>query len=229
MPRRPRLDAVVLAAGLSRRMGRPKPLLPAGPGATLLSRALEAAAAVDGRIWVVVGPAAAELRAEALRWARQRGEDARLRVVDHRGYARGLASSVAAGVRAAAAGERPDGILFLVVDQPALARKQVERLVEAFGRRGEALAVAAAEEGELRNPAVFARPLFDELLRLEGDVGARQLLGRYPDRVMRVELGRGPWFRDVDDPEAYRRLLEEMGWAGEGGERAQDAREGWRA
>ncbi|MDI3299308.1 MAG: nucleotidyltransferase family protein [Bacillota bacterium] len=233
MPSPAMLDAVVLAAGLSRRMGRPKPLLPAGEGATLLSRALDAATAVDGRLWVVLGAAAGAVRAEAERWARLRGEEARLRCLFNPDFASGLASSVAAGVRAATSREPPQGILLLVADQPALERRHVTRLVEAFRRRGAAQAVAAAEEGELRNPAAFARELFDELLALEGDAGGRQILARHPGRVLRVELGSGPWFRDVDDPEAYARLLpklcgaEARGAAGDA--EGEISQKGWRA
>ncbi|MBX5465214.1 MAG: NTP transferase domain-containing protein [Clostridia bacterium] len=212
MPRPSRLDAAVLAAGLSRRMGRPKPLLAAGPGQTLLSRALEAASVVDGRLWVVLGAAAGAVREEAERWARLRGQQERLRCLYNPRYADGLGSSVAAAARAVTECGAPEGLLLLVADQPALGAAQVERLVRTFAARVEAVAVAAAEAGELRNPVIFAGELLAELRALEGEAGGRQLLARHRGRVLPVELGRGPWFRDVDEPETYARLVEEMGW-----------------
>jgi molybdenum cofactor cytidylyltransferase len=109
----------------------------------------------------------------------------------------GQAASLRAGVAAVAADA--DAVVVLLGDQPRLPAGAIDRVLAA---RGDALAVRATHAGVPGHPVVIERALFDGVLTLRGDVGARDLLARH--RVSEVEMG--PPEPDVDT----REQLEEM-------------------
>ena len=189
-----KLAALVLAAGASSRMGRPKPLLPPPGGGTLLRAAtlpfLEAG--LDAVI-VVLGAYAEQVRAEA-----GLPDDPRLKVIDHPGWAEGQASSLRAGL---AACDEPDAVLIFLADLHGLDTARVRRVIAAW--HGEPLVVPQAA-GRPTHPVLVARPLFDELLALRGDVGARQVVERHRSSAAVIEE---PPLLDLDTPEEHQALL----------------------
>ena len=169
---------VVLAAGGSTRMGRPKQLAELD-GRPLLAHVLAAvdAAPVD-RVVVALGGAADAVleqvdlgRAEPL-------------VVD--GWAAGMGHVLASTL--AKAGDDWEAVVVLLGDQPLVPGGAVARVVEAW-RSGAGPVVTATNGGRPGHPRLFDRGLLPELLRLTGDTGARDLLATHPDRVHRVEVG----------------------------------------
>lgn len=157
----------MLAAGGSTRLGRPKQLLRYG-GRTLLARAVAAGARHATTPPVVV------LGAERLRLrAMLRREHVRCRVAVNARWREGMSSSLAAGI--AAVPRAADGILVLLVDQPAVTAATLVRLVAAWRRRPR-VAAAARYAGRVGVPAVLPRTLVREAKRTRGDVGARALL-----------------------------------------------------
>ena len=187
-----RIAAVVLAAGASSRLGRPKQLVLFG-GEPLLSRAARAARAC-GDVFVVLGAHAARV-APAL--------PPRAQPVHNVGWAEGIASSIRAGLDAAEA--RCAGLAAVVLmtcDQPFVDRAHVEALVAAARA---APIVASRYAGGLGVPALFARSLFPELRALRGDAGARAVIARDPARVASVFLPRGEI--DVDDEAGARACI----------------------
>ena len=182
---------VVLAAGGSTRMGRPKQLAQLD-GRPLLAHVLAAldAAPVDrgsgglkpgppvDRVVVALGGAASEVldrvdlgRAEPL-------------VVE--GWAAGMGHVLASTL--AQAGDDWEAVVVLLGDQPLVPGRAVARVVEAW-RAGAGPMVTATYGGRPGHPKLFDRRLLPELLRLTGDTGARDLLAAHPDRVHRVEVG----------------------------------------
>ncbi len=174
------LPAVILAAGASRRLGRPKQL-ERYHGESLLRRAVAAAAAC--RPVVVVTGCRAEAMAREL-------EGLPVRVVVNAGWEEGMASSLREGVRALDPGA--EGALFLVCDQPAVDAALVARLLEAW----KGAPVACAYGGVRGIPAILPARAFPALLALRGDRGARTLL--QGDDVVEVPFPEGAW--DVDEP-----------------------------
>jgi molybdenum cofactor cytidylyltransferase len=191
---------VVLAAGGSTRMGRPKQLAELD-GRPLLAHVLTAvgAAPVDrgsgglkprppvDRVIVALGGAAAEVldrvdlgRAEPL-------------VVE--GWAEGMGHVLASTL--AQAGEDWAAVVVLLGDQPLVTGRAVVRLVEAW-RAGAGPVVTATYGGRPGHPKLFDRRLLGDLLRLTGDTGARDLLAAHPERVHRVEVGDLGSDADVD-------------------------------
>jgi len=193
-----RVAAVVLAAGASRRLGRPKVLLDLG-GRTLLARAVapHLEAGLDPVV-VVLGHGASEVRAAAALPV-----DGRLRIVVNDGWEEGMASSIRAGV--AAVGDA-DAVLIALGDQPELTAGRVRAVVEAWD--GRAPVVAPEGEGRPAHPILFARALFPELQALRGDTGARAVVERHQEAAIRLSL---PQLRDVDTAEDYRALRQRAG------------------
>jgi CTP:molybdopterin cytidylyltransferase MocA len=173
---RPHLACLVLAAGGSTRLGRPKQLL-RFRGRPLIVRAVAAGARFAAAAPVVV------LGAERLRLrALLRRERARARVccrvVVNARWREGLASSLRVGL--AALPREADAVLVLLVDQPAVTADVLERLVASW-RRKPRLPAAARYAGRLGVPAILPRRLFRDAARLPGDAGARELLRSLPE------------------------------------------------
>lgn len=178
------LGCVILAAGNAQRFGENK-LLTLYDGRSLIRRAFEAVPAAR------LGPVAVVTQYDAV--AALAG-DYGFSVVRNPAPERGVSSSVVLGTRAV--GERCEGLLFLVADQPLLRRQTVERLLDRFLADPTRIVVPAAE-GRQGNPCVFPRALFPELLALSGDRGGKQIIRRRPELVTEVEVD-GAELLDVD-------------------------------
>ena len=169
---------VVLAAGGSSRMGRPKQLAELD-GRPLLAHVLAAvdAAPVD-RVVVALGGAADAVL--------ERVELGRAEPLVVEGWAAGMGHVLASTL--AQAGDDWEAVVVLLGDQPLVPGGAVARVVEAW-RAGAGPVVTATYGGRPGHPRLFDRGLLPELLRLTGDTGARDLLATHPDRVHRVEVG----------------------------------------
>jgi len=182
------LHAIVLAAGASTRFGSPKQLVRVA-GRPLLHSALARAADVAGSaVSVVLGAHAAELtplltHSQAL-------------IVINRDWREGIASSIRAGVSRLP--PSCNAVLLMLADQAAVTAEDLKRLVSAWRRQPDYI-VAARYGMTTGVPAVFPRSVFSDLGALRGDTGARALLQRNPDRVVRVPMASAAI--DIDTPE----------------------------
>ena len=169
---------VVLAAGGSTRMGRPKQLAELD-GRPLLAHVLAAVddAPVD-RVVVALGGAADAVL--------DRVELGRAEPLVVEGWAAGMGHVLASAL--ARAGGDWEAVVVLLGDQPLVPGRAVARVVEAW-RAGAGPMVTATYDGRPGHPKLFDRRLLPDLLRLTGDTGARDLLAAHPDRVHRVEVG----------------------------------------
>jgi molybdenum cofactor cytidylyltransferase len=182
------LHAIVLAAGASTRFGSPKQLVRLA-GRPLLHTVVTRAAEVSGNALIVV------LGAEAAQLAPLLKHSPCSVVVNHE-WREGLGSSIRAGVARLPAA--CTGVLLLLADQPAVTSDDLKRLAGAWRRQPHCIA-AARYAGTTGVPAIFPRSLFRELAELRGDVGARVLLRRNADRVVRVPMESAAI--DLDTPE----------------------------
>lgn len=175
------VTAIVLAAGESARLGRPKQLL-AVEGQPLVARAARVALESSAQQVIVVTGAWREAVTEALA-PLVADADGRLRLIHNEKWRTGQASSMQAGLTACA--PAAEAALFMPVDQPRLAAALLRRLIEAW-RVGACMATPAVD-GELRGaPGLFDRSLWPELMAVCGDTGGRPLLRRYREQVRTV-------------------------------------------
>lgn len=195
--RLPRCALVVLAAGSSSRLGRPKQLL-MFEGASLLTRAIRTAAATGlGPVIAVLGSGAEDII---------RGTDcAGARIVVNPRWRTGMGSSIRAGVRAALAGDRDvEGVALLLCDQPLITAQDIITMARRCEQL-EAYAVAASYEGALGTPAVFAAEALRDLLTLGDSQGGKALLLSHADVVAGYPLALAAV--DVDVEADYQRLI----------------------
>jgi len=196
-PAMPRIGAVVLAAGRSRRMGTVNKLLADVGGGTMVASVVDAALASRARpVVVVVGHQAEDVRAALT------SRD--VSFVDNPDFADGISTSLRAGLRALPEGI--DGALICLGDMPRVSSQQLDRLIAAFNPvEGRAICVPTVR-GKRGNPVLFARRFFEEMEAVSGDVGARHLIGELPELVCEVEMADDGVLLDVDTPRALKRL-----------------------
>jgi molybdenum cofactor cytidylyltransferase len=173
----PHLEGIVLAAGESRRMGYPKPLLKIG-GRTFVEHIAEMMLAVVPRLVVVIGAHRERVRAAI-------PHDARIVIIENPSYSRGQLSSLKVGLDAL----QPDaaGALVHLGDHPMVRAETFEAIVD-FYKRAEKPIVVARHDGHRGHPLVFDRTIFGELqLAPEGE-GARRVVNADAARVAYVDL-----------------------------------------
>ena len=187
------LTGLVLAAGGSSRLGRPKQLLPYG-SATVLDHVLGTARASGfDQLLCVIGGGAGEVRS---------GVDLEgVQVVENAAYGSGCSSSIAAAL--AAVDARSDVLVLMLGDQPGVTSSTVEALIAG---RGEAPLAACAYGDGRGHPLAFSRPMFDQLAQLRGDKAVWKLLDRHADSVADVPIA-APIPPDIDSWEDYEAVL----------------------
>jgi len=188
------ITAIVLAAGLSRRMGRAKLLLPLEGRPVIRITVEHVLASGIPRVVVVTGPeprqATEALIGLPVSFAINPAPEA------------GQASSIRIGVKAVP--PETEAALIALGDQPFLPAGVIPSLLAA--RRSAATPIVAPRYRDGRgNPVLFGREIFPELLELSGDQGARSIIERDPGRVTLVDFD-FPMPQDLDTPEDYGRL-----------------------
>lgn len=196
-PRAPRIAALILAAGQSRRMGALNKMIAEVDGKPMVAHVLEAVTASRaGPVTVVTGH-----DPEAVRAALAGHE---IRFVHNPHYAEGLSTSLRAGI-AALPGD-VDGVLVCLGDMPRVGPETLNRLIAAYSpQEGRAICVPTVA-GKRGNPVLWDRRFFAEMRDLAGDVGARHLIGLHADQVCEVAVDGDGVLLDIDTPEALQAL-----------------------
>ena len=192
------ISAVVLAAGQAQRLGQPKLFLPLR-GKPVLQWVLESALASDLDEIVCV--------TRELRSAQRQLDlnDERLLWLTNYAADRGQSTLVIAGLWATS--PKSDGVMFLVGDQPLIPKELINALIKKF-TSSPAWIVAPSFKNEPRNPVLFRRDLFSELLQLTGDRGGRAVIDKHKKKTALVEWKDEIPFLDLDVHEDYERLKE---------------------
>lgn len=189
---------VILAAGASIRMGRPKALVDFD-GQTCLELALAACGHLRTPI-IVLGHAADEVPL--------RIDLARTRIIVNQDYERGQTSSLKAGLRALP----PEAKAFLLfpVDHPLVRRIEVDRLVAASRSRDYAAKKIFIPSYNLRrgHPVLFHAAIKEEFLGLPDDAPARVIINHRPERIAHIDMDGPEVLLDMDTPEDYDRCLQ---------------------
>ena len=189
------MAAIVLAAGESSRMGRPKPLLPLN-GDTFLSHLLKEIDASSVTSTLVVLGHHPEAVLEALPAVEA------ISVVNPN-YSLGQLSSFHVGLEHS---HDADAVLLCLADHPFITTEVIDAVIGAFESSGRPI-VVPTYEGRRGHPTLFARALFDELRAAPLDQGARVVVRAHADEVLEVATTENGIVADIDTPEQYETWL----------------------
>ncbi len=197
----PFVSAVILAAGASARMGRPKLLLPLGDRCVLQRVLDEAVGSCLDETILVLGDHADQIRGAIRPSGRER-----VRVVVNTAHAQGQSTSLQAGLRAA--DSRSEAAAVLLGDQPGVDRALIDRVAAAFATGGVPVARPVYVDSHGRrvpgHPVFLARRIWPEVEKLRGDEGARSILSAHPEWVLEIPVEDKPP-ADIDTWEDYER------------------------
>ncbi|MCS3795615.1 NTP transferase domain-containing protein [Niastella sp. OAS944] len=189
-------DIIILAAGASTRLGRPKQLLP-WQGKTLLQHAVETALTITTQPVVVTGCNADQLAAGI--------DHTQVHVVFNPEWEQGIASSIRCGLQALLnRTPSPDQVIFMVCDQPYVSPGLLLDLINERQKSHKSI-IASSYAGTLGIPALFSATHFAQLLDLQGDTGARKIIQGAPEEVASVPFKGGEL--DIDTEMEYNRLI----------------------
>ena len=195
------IAALVLAAGRSSRMGGPNKLLAEIGGRPLVRIAVEEALASRARPVIVVTGHQRERVDAAL-------AGLPVKLVHNPAFADGLGTSLKTGIAALPA--ETDGVIICLGDMPQVDAALIDRLIGALDPEKGALIAVPTIDGQRGNPVVWTRRFFPELMAVEGDIGARHLIGLYSEAVAEVPLTGTAALTDVDTPEALAAVKAEL-------------------
>ncbi len=198
-PPGPRIGALLLAAGQSRRMGGPNKLLAEIDGVPMVARVAQRLLASRARpIVAVLGNRADEIDAALGRLPVER--------VRNPDFAAGLSTSLKCGLAALPADL--DGVLVCLGDMPLVSGRHLDRLTAAFNPLEGRAIIVPTRRGKRGNPVLWAKRFFPEMAQIAGDVGARHLIGEHAELVAEVEMDDDAILVDIDTPEALAALRE---------------------
>lgn len=190
------ISAIILAAGRSTRMGRPKPLLTYG-GRPFVARICDTLfQGGAGEVVVVLGAYLFDVE-------RAVPKDPRIKIAVNPDYHQGQVLSLQCGIRSLGAASR--ALLGMPVDCPGVRPETVGRLVAAFEAEGWPI-ILPTFQGRRGHPTLFARAVYDELLSAPLDRGARVIVRKDPARVREVPVEDPGILLDIDTPEDYAAL-----------------------
>ena len=188
---------VILAAGISARMGSPKQLLSYKNKNLLRHTVDEALATGCETVFVVLGANLDLLRNEL--------RDKPVSIIENKGWQEGMASSIRCALeKIAGTILRPDSIIFMVCDQPYVSSSLLLSLISKKQETNLPI-VASSYENKSGTPALFHRSMFPALMELTGDKGARKLIADNPGKVATVLFPEG--ITDIDTKEDYEKLV----------------------
>ena len=188
----PMLSAILLAAGESKRMGKPKQLLPFGQS-TLLEQAIDNLlnSAVD-EIIVVLGYKVEEVKKTIAVKP--------VKMVVNPNYRQGISTSIMAGLSLVKS--QAQAVMLDLGDQPSVDSQTINRLIEEFYNHDRGIAIPTYR-GMRGHPIIFAIKYKPKLLGLRGDIGGREIIKHHPDDVLEVAIDSASVISDIDTREDY--------------------------
>lgn len=190
------MQCVLLAAGASRRLGSPKQLVQLGAETLIVATAQKALQVADSLL-IVLGANADSIEPVLDTLPHKK----RWQVARNQHWAEGMASSLRLATQEALA-QKSEGLLLLVCDQPFLS---VNVLAEICSRINDtSLVVSEYTNGQIGVPMYVPKRYFADLLEIRGDVGAKVLLKKYPEVLVKIPFDRGEI--DIDTPEDIQRI-----------------------
>lgn len=194
-----KVGAIILAAGMSKRMGKPKLLLSLG-GKPLFRYSVNTAAAAGLKPIVLVGGK----HIEELR--KHTSDLTEIEIIENRDYESGMASSLKAGIQALKG--RTDAVFVFLADQPFVPPIVITKLLETYDqyRKEDVRIFRPKYNNVLGHPVLFDAELFDEFEQIQGDEGGKSIVQKHHSSLMAVPFENSEWGIDIDTTEDLLKL-----------------------
>lgn len=194
-----KVGAIILAAGMSKRMGKPKLLLSLG-GKPLFRYSVNTATAAGLKPIVLVGGK----HIEELR--KHTSDLTEIEIIENRDYESGMASSLKAGIQALKG--RTDAVFVFLADQPFVPPIVITKLLESYDQyRKEGVRIFRPKYNNvLGHPVLFDAELFDEFEQIQGDEGGKSIVQKHYSSLMSVPFENSEWGFDIDTTEDLLKL-----------------------
>lgn len=191
---------IILAAGASKRFGRPKQLLRL-KNKYLIEWVLDAALNSRlSRVVLVLGFAHQKIIDALGRKLQQHGK---LQIEINPHYQKGQSGSLRVGLSAVK--DDFPAVMFLLGDQPMVDAAAINLLLEKFWSADKGIGVPTFH-GKRGNPAIFGQKFYQRIMEIKGDIGARQIIETHPQRVLEIEIKNPLFFSDIDTPEDFEKI-----------------------
>lgn len=190
---------IILAAGASVRFGQPKQLIKL-KGKYLVERVLDSA--LKSRLDLVVLVLGHEYQS-ILQGLGAKVHHPQLEVVINHKYDGGQSSSLKAGLESVQ--KAFSSVMYLLADQPLINSNTIDFLLDQFHGSGKEICVPVFE-GQRGNPTIFNRSIYEEIMMIDGDIGARDIIAKNTERVLYAEIKDPLCFFDIDSPHDLKKL-----------------------
>ncbi|WP_455368568.1 nucleotidyltransferase family protein [[Eubacterium] cellulosolvens] len=191
------ISGILLAAGESKRMGKPKLLLNLGKSNIINNTIENLLKSKILELVIVLGHEAKKIEDSIL------AQDKRIKFVLNENYSEGMSTSIKCGVLAAS--KQSEAFLIALGDQPLISPKITNSLIEKYQTSGVGI-VTVAHQSMRGHPVIISRKYFQEILALNGDIGARELLKHYSDDTTSFSIESSEQFLDIDRTQDYEEL-----------------------
>ncbi len=197
MPKQSKIPILILAAGGSSRMGSPKQLLK-WKNSNLLNHTISKAIELNLKEIIVVLGANADMIIPEI-------DNKEVKILINQDWENGLGSSISAGVNhILQSNSSIDGLLIMLSDQPLIEHNHYLKLIKNISSGNKAIVATKYSDSKLGVPALFDKFYFKDLIDLNSDFGAKQLISRYSENVISIENEKSRF--DIDTPEQYQNL-----------------------
>lgn len=192
-----RISGILLAAGESKRMGKPKLLLNLGESNIINTTIEKFLKSEIFELIIVLGHEAQKIECSSS------GQDKRIKFVTNENYREGMSTSIKCGVLTAS--KESEAFLIALGDQPLISPKIINRLMEKY-QSSRAGIVTVMHQSLRGHPVIISKKYVQEILSLNGDIGARDLLKQHLDDTASINIESSEEFFDVDKTQDYEKL-----------------------
>ena len=204
------IQCIVLAAGMSRRMGAENKMLLPFRGSTIFETTFSNIVQADvGEILVVVG-FESEIINEILKLHTPLPIFPKIHIIENKDYENGMTSSIKTGIKALISENREGGYMICLSDMPLISPEEYRFIATQFlaiSQQDEKAIIVPFYKGEKGNPVIFSTFYKNALLNLEDTEGAKSILKTYQNHVYKLEMPSDSVLKDADTPEDYQLLL----------------------
>lgn len=190
------MSSILLAAGESKRMGKPKELMPFGQSSIVEQTIDNLLGSAVNEVIVVIGHRAEEvIRLIATR---------PVKLAVNPNYEQGMSTSIIAGLNLV--DSQAQAVMLALGDQPAIDSQTINRLIKAFYTHDKGIAIPTYQ-GRRGHPIIFAIKYKEKLLELKGDIGGRQIVKDHPDDILEVAVNSESILTDIDTISDYQSYI----------------------